>query len=234
MLCYNISLLIVFANAVPQSEEFRDQTIDRETPDWAKEKIDKPALQTGLDYLDKKLFENLPTVAYEATEWLPEWIPQWCLDQSSNEGHGFDPAKDIRIYDIRYTDCEMPWVVCIPNNSPMDIGGFADLFSRIPVASRSFVRHVLTVPGDSEAGGNVDGDLVFENLSDDDIATIIHEVGHSMDKFAYDEQLSSPPTGAIKPTGISLSLMITQGPVRSKTSRRVPSSRRTTCLFPPR
>lgn len=69
----------------------------------------------------------------------------------------------------------------------MDIFGFADLFSRIPVASRSFVRHVLTVPSDSEAG---DGDIVFENLSSDDVATIIHEVGHSLDKFAYDEQLS--------------------------------------------
>lgn len=54
---------------------------------------------------------------------------------------------------------------------------------------RSFT-HVLTVPGDSEAGANTDGDIVFENLSSDDVATIIHEVGHSLDKFAYDEQLS--------------------------------------------
>ncbi|KAI4280112.1 MAG: hypothetical protein L6R38_004705 [Xanthoria sp. 2 TBL-2021] len=147
-IAFSISLLSVFANAVPQSEDFRDQTLDRETHDWATQKIDKPALQTGLEYLDKGLFENLPTVAYEAREWLPEYIPQWCLDQSNNEDHGFDPAKDIKIYDIRYNDCEMP---------------------------------------DSEAG---DGDIVFENLSSDDVATIIHEVGHSLDKFAYDEQLS--------------------------------------------
>ena len=184
----SFSLLIVFAHAVPQ--EFRDQTIDRKTPEWALKKINKPALRTGLEYLDKGLFENLPTVAYEAKEWFQEYIPQWCLDQSSNKDNGFDPAKDIKVYDIRYTDCAMPWVVCIHNDSPMDINGFAGLFSRIPVSSRSFVRHVLTVPGDSEAGANTDGDIVFENLSSDDVATIIHEVGHSLDKFAYDEQLS--------------------------------------------
>ncbi|KAL8868267.1 MAG: hypothetical protein Q9174_005100 [Haloplaca sp. 1 TL-2023] len=189
-IAWSIVLLIVFAHAIPQPEDFRAQTIDRKTPEWAIQKIDKAALQNSLEYLDKGLFARLPTVAYQATEWVQEYIPQWCLDQSSNQHNGFNPAKDIKVYDIRYTDCGSPWIVCIHKDSPMDINGFAELFSRIPVASRSFVRHVLTVPGASEAGANSDGDIVFENLSSDDVATIIHEVGHSLDKFAYGEQLS--------------------------------------------
>ncbi|KAL8998250.1 MAG: hypothetical protein Q9169_002654 [Polycauliona sp. 2 TL-2023] len=176
---FGVSLLAAFTNA-------------QDAPDWATEKIDKPALVNDLVYLHQGLFDNMPSVQFETTEWNKDWIPEFILKESKDEKAGFDPAKDIRVYDIKYTDCDAAWIVGIHNDLKLDIHSFAELFGRIPAGSRSYVRHMLTLPseGDGVGGYNAGGDIVLFDPTADALATIIHETAHSLDQYAYGDFLS--------------------------------------------
>ncbi|KAL8981839.1 MAG: hypothetical protein Q9205_003484, partial [Flavoplaca limonia] len=117
------------------------------------QEIDKQILHDNLDYLHDGLYQNLPIVAHTLNEWFEEWIPQFCLDESKDDEHGFNLA-DMKAYDINFDDCEAPWIVCNHKDSDVSIETLADTIGRIPVGSRSYVRHILALPG---AGDGVAG-----------------------------------------------------------------------------
>ena len=155
------------------------------------QEIDKPPLQDNLDYLHDGLYKNLPPVTPTWSEWFDEYIPQFCLDVSKSDENGFNPA-DMKSYDIRYDDCEAAWVVCNHKDSGVSIEKLADIIGRIPVGSRSYMRHLLALPGNGKGNGgyNDNDDIVFFGLGDNLLPALIHEVGHSLDAHAYDEVLS--------------------------------------------
>ncbi|KAI4276366.1 MAG: hypothetical protein LQ337_002537 [Flavoplaca oasis] len=155
------------------------------------QEIDKPTLHDNLDYLHDGLYNNLRTVAHTLNEWVEEWIPQFCLDESKDDEHGFNLA-DMKAYDIKFDDCEAPWIVCNHKDSDVSIETLADSIGRIPVGSRSYVRHILALPGagDGVAGTNGGDNIVFFDIGDNLLPALIHEVAHSTDSHAYDEKLS--------------------------------------------
>ncbi|KAL8649656.1 MAG: hypothetical protein Q9226_005484 [Calogaya cf. arnoldii] len=151
--------------------------------------IDKPILHEDLDYLKDNLLKYMPTVGRNFDQWSDQdWIPQWCLDRSKDENDAFNPA-DIRTYNIRYDDCESPWVVCVHKDSKMSIDTLADLFGRVPVGSRSYIRHVLSIPNEAGGAANYGNDIKLLQIGDDGLQVLLHEVGHTLDAQAYAEPL---------------------------------------------
>ncbi len=153
------------------------------------QKIDKPSLQSNLDYLQQGLKDNFGPAAHTFDEWGDGWIPQFCLDASESADDGFNPA-DIKTYNIRYDDCGTAWVVCVHKDSVMSIESLADAFGRVPVASRSFIRHILTIPGDHGSASNGGDNIKLFQISDG-FQVLLHEVAHSLDAHAYKEPQSA-------------------------------------------
>ncbi|KAL8849702.1 MAG: hypothetical protein Q9221_005312 [Calogaya cf. arnoldii] len=154
------------------------------------QKIDKPFLHENLDFLKDDLKKYMPTVRHDVgPPWSEDWIPQWCLDESKSKDDGFNPA-DIRTYDIHYDDCETAWVVCVHKDSKMSIDTLADLWGRVPVGSRSYIRHVLSIPNEVGIATNGGDNMKLLNIGDDGLQVLIHEIAHSLDAHAYAEPLS--------------------------------------------
>ncbi|KAI4250142.1 MAG: hypothetical protein L6R40_000314 [Gallowayella cf. fulva] len=153
-------------------------------------RLDKPPLRPNLDYLKDGLQKNFHAKVPHIDKWGDGWIPQWCLDTSKSSSNGFNP-EDISTYNIKYDDCNMAWVVCVHKKSIMSIDTLADLFGRVPVRSRSYIRHVLSIPDAYGNAYNVGDNIALKQIGADGLEVLIHEVGHSLDAHAYSEPLSS-------------------------------------------
>ncbi|KAL8666510.1 MAG: hypothetical protein Q9168_007462 [Polycauliona sp. 1 TL-2023] len=124
-------------------------------------------------------------------------MPEYCLDLSpgtkDDKGvihNAFNPA-DISTYDIKYDDCDQVWTACVHKDSLMKIDTLADLFGKVPVASRSLVRHVVSLPNPVGGAYNSAGDIVLFQIGVDGFGVLLHETAHSLDNYAYHEKLSN-------------------------------------------
>ncbi|KAL8806657.1 MAG: hypothetical protein Q9182_001185 [Xanthomendoza sp. 2 TL-2023] len=151
-------------------------------------RLDKPALRDNLDYLKDKLNEHFPVKTPAINKWGDGWIPKFCLDEVKNEG--LNPA-DISTYNVKYGDCGMAWVLCVHKNSRIRIEKLADIFGKVPVGARSYIRHVLSVPDQFGNAWNGGDNIVLKQIGEDGLEVLIHEVGHSLDAHAYKEPLSA-------------------------------------------
>ncbi|KAH8692279.1 putative conidiation-specific protein [Talaromyces proteolyticus] len=150
--------------------------------------LDKPALTPDLDYLEQGAIDNLAPTQSTNDQWGSGWIPSDCKDIANNEGKNPD---DFEIYNVHYDDCDDAWVFCRHKDTPTDLITTIDIFGRLPVAMRSWVRHVLTIPGDNYAY-NSNGNIAFFGTTSGIMDVAIHETGHSLDLLgAYGDQLSS-------------------------------------------
>ena len=62
-----------------------------------------------------------------------------------------------------------------------------DLWGRVPVRMRDYVRHLVALPGQRSAGSN--GDNIAFNGPANVISIFVHETGHSLDSHAYPQDL---------------------------------------------
>ncbi|CAL8576762.1 hypothetical protein XPA_002627 [Xanthoria parietina] len=161
------------------------------------QKIDKPAVQPNLDYLKDGLQKNMPSIGHHVDPWSEDWMPKFCLEQSKSEDDGFNPA-DIKTYNIHYDDCETAWVVCVHKNSLMKIETLADLFGRVPAGSRSYIRHIISVPAKGGNAWNAGDNIRLNQIGADGFEVLLHETGHSLDAHAYDEPLSPSDNWKLK------------------------------------
>jgi len=141
--------------------------------------LDKPALHLDLDYLESGSENNLHPVQSSIQQWGAGWIPKDCYDIAKS--YKFDP-KDVQTFNVKYTDCSEAWTLCYHKNSPNTLIHIIDLFGRVPVRMRSYVRHVITLPAQQtwafESNQNI---AVFglHNVSGLDV--MLHETGHALD-----------------------------------------------------
>jgi hypothetical protein len=63
-----------------------------------------------------------------------------------------------------------------------------DLFGRMPVSMRGYVRHIIALPGIKSAFSNGDNIAIFGKGTD--ISLFIHETAHSLDSHAYDPKVT--------------------------------------------
>ncbi|KAB8345843.1 hypothetical protein FH972_022898 [Carpinus fangiana] len=141
------------------------------------QKLDKPALTPDLDYLNQGNIDNhgptqSTTAGYEAGQ-----IPADCKDRAQAEGH--DPA-DMEVTYVTYTDCADPWVFCRHKDSVPSLVDLQDMFGRVPVGMRDYVKHVMSFPG-GQGAYNYGGDIVFFDTAGLTFDVWLHESAHSLD-----------------------------------------------------
>ncbi|KAL8703216.1 MAG: hypothetical protein Q9201_003602 [Fulgogasparrea decipioides] len=142
--------------------------------------LDKPPLAPNLDYLADGLMNNFPSAGHSIKQWDQGWIPKDCKNEAEEAGHS---AADVSTYEVSYEDCNTAWVMCYHKDAGQSFDDFVELFGRVPVAARQYVRHVIALPDSGphayNAGGNIamfapqPGGLGFE--------VFMHETGHSLD-----------------------------------------------------
>lgn len=90
--------------------------------------------------------------------------------------------------------CSAPWVFCYHKSSNGPLNDLVDRFSRLPVHTRQFSRHIVSLPASSGHAYNDGGNLVFFGDTLSNINVHIHEAAHSLDligAFYPDKPLSS-------------------------------------------
>lgn len=151
----------------------------------ASAQLDKPIIDPefpggGLDSLDEGLNDNLELPGNTTWDpWDAGWIPEDC--KTITEGAELNPM-DVISFNIHYDDCEDPWVMCRHKDSPIDEQTIVDTFGKLPVHFRSFVRHMVFVPGDPSAGSTGDNVQMNGELG---ITVFVHETAHSMDGHGF-------------------------------------------------
>ncbi|KAL6849642.1 hypothetical protein ACO1O0_009185 [Amphichorda felina] len=157
----------------------------------ASAQLDKPVIdpQFPEGALDEGLLDYLETPDFEWSSWDEGWIPEDC--KSIVEGAGFS-AEDIITFEITYSDCPNdPWVFCRHQDSDQDEDEIAELWGKLPVRMRGYVRHMVFLPGENSAGSS--GDNVQMN-GDLPITVYVHETAHSLDGHAFSEPFSPSQT----------------------------------------
>ncbi|KAL8852004.1 MAG: hypothetical protein Q9221_003109 [Calogaya cf. arnoldii] len=151
--------------------------------------LDKPALRPNLDYLEQGLLDNLQPTRSTWDIWGPGWIPEDCKRMTANAG--LNPF-DVETYNVKYDDCDMAWVLCRHKSSPDPLINLIDLFGRVPVKTRQYVRHVIALPRPEGGYAYISNANIamFNRISRGALSVLIHEAGHSLDAIAYSEPLS--------------------------------------------
>ncbi|KAL8864855.1 MAG: hypothetical protein Q9174_007190 [Haloplaca sp. 1 TL-2023] len=154
----------------------------------ASQRLTKPPLQQNLDNLKQGFLDNLPAQGASRSGFQAGFIPAGCKNIIQREG--YNPA-DFQVVNVKYNDCNAPWIICYHKNSPVTLDNFIRVFGRVPVHTRQFVRHAVTVPNGGGAY-NLGGDLLFYGGSMGNLNVHIHEAAHSLDARAFkDSRLSA-------------------------------------------
>ncbi|KAL8752532.1 MAG: hypothetical protein Q9199_005677 [Rusavskia elegans] len=154
------------------------------------QRLTKPALQPDLENLQSGFINNLKPVASTRTAYQAGYIPTDCKRIAQNEGH--NPA-DIQSWNVKYSDCSAVWVFCYHKNSNGPLNDLIDRFGRLPVHTRQFSRHVMSLPSANGYAYNSGGNLVFFGTTLSNLNVHIHEAAHSLDllgAFYPDKPLS--------------------------------------------
>ncbi|KAK5999218.1 Conidiation-specific protein 13 [Cladobotryum mycophilum] len=141
--------------------------------------LNKPLINPPIPSMDNGLFQYLkPTHStHDAWEW--GWIPDICRDRANAEK--LNPY-DVEVFNVHYDDCSQPWIMCRHHNAPMSQSQMIDLFGRMPVHMRQWVRTITAFPGPRSAytlSGS--GDSVFFGDSQNYPTLFAHEIGHTLD-----------------------------------------------------
>lgn len=102
---------------------------------------DKPAMNPGLNRngLKQGLLDNLHPMHSTWEYWEKGWLPQSCRDIAKD--HGLNPA-DFTVFNVHYDDCSAAWTFCRHKDSGADEISMIDIFGRMPVTMRGFIRYV--------------------------------------------------------------------------------------------
>ncbi|KAK8044223.1 hypothetical protein PG993_004247 [Apiospora rasikravindrae] len=153
---------------------------------WAR--LSKPAVRKDFTGFEPLLIANLPETKHNISVWASGWIPSDC--QGYAENHNVS-AADFIIYQVQYSDCGDPWIMCYHKDSETSIENMAKQFGRIPIqmrewpstdgALRAQVKHVVTIP-DKMGWAYMDkGNTVYMRPTDTMVTTMIHETAHAVD-----------------------------------------------------
>ncbi|KAH7106136.1 hypothetical protein BKA62DRAFT_688974 [Auriculariales sp. MPI-PUGE-AT-0066] len=151
--------------------------------------LSKPVLfSDGLSpHVDQSFYDNLvyPNGATYA-QWSPGSLPLTCKNNANS--NGVSPSN-VEVYTVKFTDCGNAWVFCRANNANLSIVTTIELFGRLPVHERQWVRHVMAVPGGGSAYMS-NADVVFQGPVGTP-SVFQHETGHAVDFYKNSARSSS-------------------------------------------
>lgn len=157
----------------------------------ASARLDKPIINPtfsggGLDSLAQGLLDHLAPTQSTHDNWGAGYIPEDCKNLAKS--NGFSPF-DVTPFNIHYSDCNDVWIFCRHKDSPLSQIDMIDLFGRMPVHMREYIRHVIALPGSKSAGSS--GDNIQMNGAVG-ITVFVHETGHSLDSHGFDPKYGVP------------------------------------------
>ncbi|KAL8957758.1 MAG: hypothetical protein Q9183_005975 [Haloplaca sp. 2 TL-2023] len=79
--------------------------------------------------------------------------------------------------------------MCHHKDSPSPILNLVDTFGRLPVKTRQYVRHIITLPAKNGWAYNANGNIAFFGTPMTDLNVHLHEAAHSLDlQHAYKDK----------------------------------------------
>ncbi|KAL8869213.1 MAG: hypothetical protein Q9174_004438, partial [Haloplaca sp. 1 TL-2023] len=148
-------------------------------------RLDKPPLLDNLDSLGPNLLANYPIVGSNYKSWdgpQNDFIPSACKFEAEQTHSSVD---DFKTFEVTYDDCNTPWIICYHKDAGPPIQGIVDVFSRVPVRTRSYVSHLIVVPDSYTHAYNRNGVIVVYNLrllgGGLALEVLLHEAAHSLD-----------------------------------------------------
>lgn len=217
----------------------------------ASQRLNKPALQPDLDNLKQGLLDNLHPVHSTRDRFKAGYIPSDC--KRIAQGEGLNPA-DIQVWNIHYDDvspllpcllpcrdqdtdyktqCSTPWIVCYHKNSFASLDSLVDRFGRVPVHTRQWVRHLITIPKNGGATMTTPPSPSSATPRQTSTSTSTRPHTHSTSRAPTKTSPYPPaPTGSTTTTKTQTCRTGTRRRTRSRTWRRIPWSRpmNATCL----
>ncbi|EJD53722.1 hypothetical protein AURDEDRAFT_110488 [Auricularia subglabra TFB-10046 SS5] len=153
--------------------------------------LNKPVLfNDGLSpHVDSSFWANLQPTQSTWSVWAAGSLPQSCRDNARS--NNVNPA-DFEVFSVQYTDCGNPWAFCRHRSAPLSQIDMIDLFGRLPVHERQWVRHVIAVPGGGSAYMS-NADVVFQGPVGTP-SVFQHEVGHAVDFYKNSARSSGTST----------------------------------------
>ncbi|KZV88927.1 hypothetical protein EXIGLDRAFT_678418 [Exidia glandulosa HHB12029] len=130
-------------------------------------------------HVDASFWAHLNPTQSTVSQWDWGYTPQQTCFNNANS-NGVSPY-DFEIFAVKYTDCGNAWVFCRHHNAALSQIDMIDLFGRLPVHERQWVRHVIAVPGGGSAYMS-NADVVFQGPVGTP-SVFQHEVGHAVDFY---------------------------------------------------
>ncbi|KAK5994164.1 Conidiation-specific protein 13 [Cladobotryum mycophilum] len=146
-------------------------------------RLDKPLIQPPIPGLDNGLFQNLPARGSTKSQWQYGLIPDRCRDVANAEKH---TPYEVEVYSVQYDDCPDAWVFCRHKDATPSIDQMIEVFGRLPVRIRDYVRTTIAMPGPRSAYTYSDlGDNIYFGDFQNYPTLFVHEIGHTMDNNVY-------------------------------------------------
>ncbi|ORY61401.1 uncharacterized protein BCR38DRAFT_348108, partial [Pseudomassariella vexata] len=71
------------------------------------------------------------------------WIPEDCKKRTESYNY---LHFEIDVYNVTYTDCDNPWILCRHKKSTTSKDHMINIFGSMPLGMREYARHILAMP----------------------------------------------------------------------------------------
>ncbi|KAH9897148.1 hypothetical protein F4778DRAFT_245748 [Xylariomycetidae sp. FL2044] len=145
----------------------------------------KPVISPAFDFygtLEDGLRANLAPTQSTWDQWGEGWIPDDCKWYAEYYGYA---ANEFEVFNVKYTDCDEAWIMCRHKQATVSQTGMIDLFGRLPLGMREYVKHVVMAPETkaNTVASSYRGTIAFDQ-DYFSIYNLVHETGHCMDGTA--------------------------------------------------
>ncbi|KAK3312505.1 hypothetical protein B0H66DRAFT_608767 [Apodospora peruviana] len=129
----------------------------------------------------------LPTHTFTISQWTNHKMPEKCYYWAVTADQWV--ATDFRVYNVTFSDCSTPFVVCYHKKATKTINQISTEISRLPVKIRQATSMYL-VYGDADSDNNnyrgaiatlCDDGIIVGRSSFYFATSLIHETGHAVD-----------------------------------------------------
>ncbi|KAH8901448.1 hypothetical protein GQ53DRAFT_775997 [Thozetella sp. PMI_491] len=155
----------------------------------AANEINKPSIQPAFNesIMEPIMRQNMYPTQSRWEFWGEGWIPKTCKDFALQ--NGLNPW-DYEIFNVFYTDCSEPWIMCRHKGAPASVIDMIDIFGRMPVHMRQYVAHLTAVPwlNDGTIAATDSANIVVRGFNVN-ITVLSHEISHNLDKRALNQFL---------------------------------------------
>lgn len=89
------------------------------------------------DRMETDFLTYLTPTNSSVRNWQAGWIPKACSDFAQD--HNLNES-DFKVFNVYYEDCSEPWIFCRHNDAAASEHDMIEMFGRMPVDMRSYVR----------------------------------------------------------------------------------------------